>query len=68
MYDVVSNGCGILSLVMSFSIVDEVFGVIMLPNALVSVTPTNLPIMLFEESLVFVNYRRKIDGACVNYG
>ncbi|KAH0643571.1 hypothetical protein KY290_035046 [Solanum tuberosum] len=61
-YDVVSNGCGIQSLVMSFSIADEVFGEIMLPDTLVCVSPTNLSIMLFEESLVVVNYGREIDG------
>ncbi|KAK4737907.1 hypothetical protein R3W88_001604 [Solanum pinnatisectum] len=52
-YDVVPNGCGIRTLVMSFSIAD----------ALAGVTPTNLSIMLFEESLVVVNYEREIDGA-----
>jgi len=61
-YDVVPNVCGIQSLVMSFSIADEMFGEIMLPDALDGVTPTNLSIMLFEESLV-VNYGREIDGA-----
>ncbi|WMV49654.1 hypothetical protein MTR67_043039 [Solanum verrucosum] len=35
----------------------------MLPDALAGVTPTNLSIMLFEESLVVVNYGREIDGA-----
>ncbi|KAH0643570.1 hypothetical protein KY290_035048 [Solanum tuberosum] len=62
-YDVVPNGCEIRSLVMSFSIEDEVFGEIMLTDALAGVTPTNLSIMLFEESLVVVNYGREIDGA-----
>ncbi|KAH0660270.1 hypothetical protein KY289_029018 [Solanum tuberosum] len=57
-YDVIPNSCGIQSLVMSFSIADEVFGEIMLPDALACVSPTNLSIMLFEESLVVVNYGR----------
>ncbi|KAG5580017.1 hypothetical protein H5410_050644 [Solanum commersonii] len=60
--DVVPNGCEIQSLVMSFTIEDEVFGEIMLPDALAGLTP-NLSIMLFEESLVVVNYEREIDGA-----
>ncbi|KAG5580018.1 hypothetical protein H5410_050645 [Solanum commersonii] len=46
--------------VMSFNIADEVE--IMLLDALDGVTPINLSIMLFEESLVVVNYGREIDG------
>ncbi|KAH0720062.1 hypothetical protein KY284_005092 [Solanum tuberosum] len=61
-YDVVANGGGLWSLVMTCSIADEVFGEIMLPDALVSVIPMNLSIMLFEESLV-VRYEREIDDA-----
>ncbi|KAH0722295.1 hypothetical protein KY290_004976 [Solanum tuberosum] len=60
-YDVVANGGGLRSLVMPFSIADEVFGEIMLPDALVGVIPTNLSIMLFEESLAIVGYKREID-------
>ncbi|KAH0751749.1 hypothetical protein KY285_004897 [Solanum tuberosum] len=62
-YDVVANGGGLRSLVMTCSIADEVFGEIMLPDALVSVIPMNLSIMLFEESLVVVRYEREIDDA-----
>ncbi|XP_055807879.1 F-box protein At3g07870-like [Solanum dulcamara] len=62
-YDVVPNGGGIRSLVMSFSVADEVFGEIMLPDALVGVIATNLSIMLFEESLAVVKYEGEIDGA-----
>lgn len=35
--------------IMSFSIADEVFREIMLPDDLAGVTPINLLIMLFEE-------------------
>lgn len=61
-YDVIANGGGIRSLVMSFSIADEAFGEIMLPDVLVGVIPTNLSILLFEESLAVVKYEREIDG------
>lgn len=60
-YDVVVNG-GVRSLVMSFNIADEVFGEIMLPDALVGEIATELSIMLFEESLAVVKYEREIDG------
>ncbi|MCD7467724.1 hypothetical protein HAX54_005330 [Datura stramonium] len=60
-FDVVANG-GIRSLIMSFSIADEVFGEIMLPDALVGEIATELSIMLFEESLAVVKYEREIDG------
>ncbi|KAH0778378.1 hypothetical protein KY290_004805 [Solanum tuberosum] len=62
-YDLVANGGDLRSLVMTFSIADEVFGEIMLPDALVGVIATNLSIMLFEESLAVVKYEREIDGA-----
>ncbi|KAK4723811.1 hypothetical protein R3W88_026590 [Solanum pinnatisectum] len=65
MYDVVANGGGLQILVMTFSIADAVFGEIMLPDALVGVIPTNLSIMLFEESLVVVRYEKEIyDASC----
>ncbi|XP_055809345.1 F-box protein At3g07870-like [Solanum dulcamara] len=62
-YDVVPNGGGVRSLVMSFSIADEVFEDVMLPDALVGVIPTDLSIMLFEESLAVVKYEREIDDS-----
>ncbi|KAH0722107.1 hypothetical protein KY289_005151 [Solanum tuberosum] len=62
-YDLVANGGDLRSLVMTFSIADEVFGEIMLSDALVGVIATNLSIMLFEESLAVVKYEREIDGA-----
>ncbi|KAH0719889.1 hypothetical protein KY284_004919 [Solanum tuberosum] len=64
-YDVVPNGGGNRNLVMSFSITDEVFGEIMLPDALVGVISTSLSIKKFEESLVVVKYVREIsDVSC----
>lgn len=62
-YDVVANGSGFRSLLVSFSIADEVFGEIMLPDALVGAFPTNLSVMLFEESLAIVKYGWKRNGA-----
>ncbi|XP_004248467.1 F-box protein At3g07870-like [Solanum lycopersicum] len=62
-YDVVANGGELRSLVMTFSIADEVFGEIMLPDALVGVIATNLSVLLFEESLAVVKYEREIDVA-----
>ncbi|KAH0751589.1 hypothetical protein KY285_004737 [Solanum tuberosum] len=46
----------------TFSIADELFGEIMLPDALVGVTTTNLLIMLFEESLLVVKYGSEMGG------
>ncbi|KAK4723622.1 hypothetical protein R3W88_026401 [Solanum pinnatisectum] len=60
--DVVVNGGDLWSLVKTFSIADEVFGEIMLPDALVGVTTMNLSIMLFEESVAVVKYGSEIGG------
>ncbi|XP_016476971.1 F-box/kelch-repeat protein At3g06240-like [Nicotiana tabacum] len=60
-YDVGENG-GVRSLIMFFSIADEVFGDIMLPDALAGQIATNLSIMVFEGSLAVVKYEREIDG------
>ncbi|CAN4117500.1 unnamed protein product [Withania somnifera] len=47
-YDVVDNGGGVRSLVMSFRIGDKVFGEIMLPDELGSEDAMNLGVMVFE--------------------
>ncbi|CAN4087210.1 unnamed protein product [Withania somnifera] len=61
-YDVVANGGGIRNLVMSFSVADEVFGEIMLPDDLVSEIAMNLGVTVFEGSLAVVKYERGLDG------
>lgn len=61
-YDVVANGGGVRSLVMSFRIADEVFGEIMLPDDLVGEIATNLGFVVFEGCLAVVKYERRVDG------
>ncbi|XP_059301380.1 F-box protein At3g07870-like [Lycium ferocissimum] len=61
-YDVDSANGGVRSLVMSFSVGDEVFKAIMLPEGLVSEIATNLSVMVFEGLLCVVKYQREIDG------
>ncbi|KAG5579667.1 hypothetical protein H5410_050294 [Solanum commersonii] len=61
-YDFVVNGGGLRVLIMTFNIADEVFGEIMLPDALTGGIATGLSLMLFEESLVVVKYGRGMYG------
>ncbi|KAH0751750.1 hypothetical protein KY285_004898 [Solanum tuberosum] len=55
-YDYVANSGGLRILIMTFSIADEVFGEIMLSDALTGGISTGLSITLFEESLAVVKY------------
>ncbi|WMV49381.1 hypothetical protein MTR67_042766 [Solanum verrucosum] len=49
-------------LIMTFNIADEVFGEIMLPDALTGGIATGLSLMLFEESLVVVKHGKGMYG------
>ncbi|KAK4723812.1 hypothetical protein R3W88_026591 [Solanum pinnatisectum] len=55
-YDFVANGGGLQILIKTFSIADEVFGEIMLPDALTGGIAKGLSITLFEESHAVVKY------------
>ncbi|KAH0722296.1 hypothetical protein KY290_004977 [Solanum tuberosum] len=59
-YDFVVNGGGLRILIMTFNTADEVFGEIMLPDALTGGIATGLSLMLFEESLAVVKYGRRM--------
>ncbi|KAK4350916.1 hypothetical protein RND71_030229 [Anisodus tanguticus] len=48
---------------MAFSVADEVFKEIMLPDDLVGEIATNLLVMVFEGSLDVVKYEREIYGS-----
>ncbi|XP_019071446.1 F-box/kelch-repeat protein At3g06240-like [Solanum lycopersicum] len=55
-YDYVANGGRRRILIMTFNIANEVFGEIMLPDAIIGGTMTSLLVTLFEESLAIVRY------------
>ncbi|KAJ8534871.1 hypothetical protein K7X08_016599 [Anisodus acutangulus] len=61
-YDVDPTNSGVRSSVMAFSVADEVFKEIMLPEGLVGEIAMNLSVMVFEGSLAVVKYEREIDG------
>ncbi|KAK4362995.1 hypothetical protein RND71_018236 [Anisodus tanguticus] len=61
-YDVDPVNGGVRSLAMAFSVADEVFKEIMLPDDLVGEITMNLSVMVFEGSFVVVKYEAEIDG------
>lgn len=62
-YDVIVIGGGVRCLVMTFSVDDEVFREIELPDELVGVIPMYLGVMVLEGSLAVVKYERGLNGS-----
>ncbi|XP_019162887.1 PREDICTED: F-box/kelch-repeat protein At3g06240-like [Ipomoea nil] len=53
---------GFQSLIVVFTMADELFDEILLPDELAPVNPSNLSIMVFEEFVAVVKYSRRIHG------